>query len=312
MATAPSSLPAIAWLAIRPHTLPLSISPVLAGSLVGWIESGLLRLDITAAAAISAACMQIGANLQNDAADALNGTDGPARPGPARVTQLGWASAETMQRSAWVALALAVLAGAYLVLIGGWPLVFLGLAAVAAAWAYSGGPRPISRGPFGELVVLGFFGLVAVGGVAWLYTGVWSSTALLLGLVIGLPAAAVLTINNLRDHASDRLAGRRTLAILMGPAISARFIGVVLLAVAPGLIALAALGRPWSGALLGLLALAVAAPLVRRVADAENAEDYNLALKQTTWFQLLLTLLVIAGVALAQWSIGTYSGWTNI
>lgn len=292
------SVASIAWLAIRPHTLPLSISPVLAGSLVGWIEGGVLRLDITVAAALSAACMQIGANLQNDAADALNGTDSPARPGPARVTQLGWASAETMQRSAWLAFALAVLAGVYLVMIGGWPLVWLGLVAVAAAWAYSGGPRPISRGPLGELVVLFFFGLVAVGGVAWLYTGVVSTSALLMGLVIGLPAAAVLTINNLRDHASDRRAGRRTLAILLGPRAAAGLITGLLFAVAPGLVWLAFLGRPWSGALAGLLALSLALPLARRVAGAKSAESYNLALKQTTLFQLLLTLLIMVGVAL--------------
>ncbi|MGY6555298.1 MAG: 1,4-dihydroxy-2-naphthoate octaprenyltransferase [Wenzhouxiangella sp.] len=289
---------AIGWRAIRPHTLPLSLSPVLAGSLVGWIEGGVLRPDITAAAALSAACMQIGANLQNDAADALNGTDSPARPGPPRVTQLGWASAETMQRSAWLAFALAVLAGVYLVMIGGWPLLGLGLVAVVAAWAYSGGPRPISRGPWGELVVLFFFGLVAVGGVAWLYTGSVSATALLMGLVIGLPAAAVLTINNLRDHASDRQAGRRTLAILLGPHASARLIAGLLLAVAPGLMGLALLGRPWSGALAGLLALSLALPLARRVAAAKTAAGYNLALKQTTLFQLLLTLLIVLGVGL--------------
>ena len=295
----PSRL-AIGWRAIRPHTLPLSRSPVLAGSLVGWVEGGVLRPDITLAAAVSAACMQIGANLQNDAADALNGTDGPARPGPARVTQLGWVSAPAMQRYARSSFALAILAGVYLVMIGGWPLVLLGLLAVMAAWAYSGGPRPISRGPFGELVVLVFFGLVAVGGVAWLHTGVLSSSALLLGLVIGLPAAAVLTINNLRDHASDHRAGRRTLAILLGPAAAARSIRLLLLAIAPALLMLALLGRPWVGALLGLLALALAIPLVRRVAAANSAADYNRSLKQTTLLQLTLSLLIIVGVAAVQ------------
>jgi 1,4-dihydroxy-2-naphthoate octaprenyltransferase len=298
----PSRL-AIGWRAIRPHTLPLSLSPVLAGSLVGWVEGGLLRLDITLAAAVSAGCLQIGANLQNDAADALNGTDGPARPGPARVTQLGWASAQAMQRSAWTAFAVAVLAGIYLVLIGGWPLVAVGLLAVAAAWAYSGGPRPISRGPFGELVVLLFFGLVAVGGVAWLYTGRLSVAAVLVGLVIGLPAAAVLTINNLRDHASDRGAGRQTLAILLGPVAAARTIRLLLLAAGPVLLVLAMLGRPWVGALLGLVALALALPLARRIDAADDADDYNQALKQTTVFQLTLTVLIIAGVAAVQLSM---------
>lgn len=295
----PSRL-AIGWRAIRPHTLPLSVSPVLAGSLVGWIESGVPRVDISLAAALSAACMQIGANLQNDAADAVNGTDGPTRPGPARVTQLGWVSAQVMQRSAWLAFLLAMVAGVYLVRVGGWPLLLLGLVAVVAAWAYSGGPRPIARGPLGEVVVLVFFGLVAVCGVAWLHTGAVSASALLLGLTIGLPAAAVLTINNLRDHASDRSAGRRTLAILLGPRAATLSICLLLLAVGPALLVVAALGPPWSGALLGLAALGYALPLMGRITTARGPDDYNRALKQTTVFQLLLTLLIIIGVAAVQ------------
>lgn len=300
----PSAL-AIGWRAIRPHTLPLSVSPVLAGSLVGWVEGGVPRLDIAAAAALSAACMQIGANLQNDAADALNGTDGPARRGPPRVTQLGWASARTMQRAAWLTFALAMLAGVYLVSVGGWVLLLIGLLAVTVAWAYSGGPWPISRGPLGEAVVLLFFGLVAVAGVAWLHTRVLSPAGLLMGLVIGMPAAAVLTINNLRDHASDRRAGRRTLAILLGPVAAARAIVVLLLAVAPGLLVVAMLGQPWWGALAGMLALSLALPLSRRVLRASSADDYNLALKQTTLYQLVLSLLIIGGVGLVQWLAAT-------
>lgn len=299
MTTSKPSGPVIAWRAIRPHTLGLSLSPVLAGSLVGWVQGGVLRLDITAAAALSAACMQIGANLQNDAADALNGTDGPARPGPARVTQLGWVSAPTMLRAAWLAFLLALLAGAYLVTVGGLPLVLLGLVAVVAAWAYSGGPRPISRGPFGELVVLAFFGLVAVAGVAWLYTGTLSPAALLMGLAIGFPAAAVLLINNLRDHASDADAGRRTLAILLGPVAAARAVALLLLMVVPALLALALLGWPWPGALLGLVALMPALPLARSLVEARSAVDYNRALKLTTAFQLALTVLIALGVIVA-------------
>lgn len=295
----------IGWRAIRPHTLPLCLSPVLAGSVVGWVQAGTLRLDITLAAAVSAACMQVGANLQNDAADALNGTDGPDRSGPARVTQLGWAGAGQILRAAWLSFALAVLAGVYLVVVGGLALVLLGLAALVAAYAYSGGPRPISRGPFGEVVVLLFFGLVAVGGVAWLYSGKWSLPAVFLGLMVGLPAAAVLMINNLRDHASDSGAGRRTLAILLGPVRSGRAISTLLLAPVPVLLLLASLGRPWIGALLGLAALVMVPSLIRSVRAASGATDYNRALKRTTLFQLVLTVLVVVGIGgfhLTGWS----------
>lgn len=290
----------IGWRAIRPHTLPLSAAPVLAGSVVGWAQSGALRLDITLAAALSAACMQIGANLQNDAADTLNGTDAADRPGPVRLTQQGWVSAAGMLRAAWLAFALAVACGVYLVAIGGLPLVIVGLLAVAAAAAYSGGPRPISRGPFGEVVVLIFFGLVAVAGVAWLYSGVLSLPSLLMGLAVGLPAAAVLMINNLRDNVSDARAGRRTLVIALGPAAATRTIAALLLTTVPALLALAVLGRPWSGAMLGLLALSMAVPLMRSVRRVRRPQEYNRLLKMTVGFQLLLTVLAGLGITVSQ------------
>jgi len=295
----------IAWHAIRPHTLPLSLSPVLVGSVAGWVESGMLRLDVSAAAAISAACMQIGANLQNDAADALNGTDDDSREGPPRVTALGWVSARSVLVAAWICFALAVLAGVYLVGVGGWPLVWIGLLAVTAAWAYSGGPNPIARGPYGEVVVLLFFGLVAVAGVAWLYSGRLTAPMLVAGLAVGFPAAAVLTINNLRDLTGDRRAGRRTLAILLGPEGSIRTIAVLLILVAPTLLLLAFWGLPWAGGLLGLPVLALAPGIVRRLKAPVSVAACNANLKQTTRFQLMLSLAMSAGIILIALIDGT-------
>ncbi len=288
----------IVWHAIRPHTLPLSLSPVLVGSVAGWAQSGLIRLDVSAAAALSAACMQIGANLQNDAADALNGTDDESRAGPPRVTALGWASPKSVLSAAWGCFGLAVVAGIYLVGVGGWPLVWLGLAAVTAAWAYSGGPRPIARGPYGEVVVLVFFGLVAVAGVAWLYSGRLTMPMLIAGMVVGLPAAAVLTINNLRDLSGDRRAGRRTLAILLGPVGSVRAIAAMLILVAPALSALYLWGRPWSGALLAMPVLALAPGIVRRLKPPITAEACNSNLKRTTRFQFMLSVVMSLGMIL--------------
>jgi 1,4-dihydroxy-2-naphthoate octaprenyltransferase len=295
----------IAWHAIRPHTLPLSLAPVLVGSVVGWADSGAVRLDISLAAAASAACMQIGANLQNDAADALDGTDDANRVGPPRVTALGWASAGAVLTAARSCFVMAVLAGIYLVLLGGWPMVWVGLLAVIAAWAYSGGPRPIARGPFGELMVLMFFGFVAVAGVAWLYTGQLSGPMLIAGLAVGLPASAVLTINNLRDLDGDRRAGRRTLAILLGPTGSVRLIAVLLSLIVPALGLLALWGRPWSGALLGLPALALVPGILRSLSQPITAEACNANLKRTTRFQMVMSLAMSAGIILIALVYGT-------
>lgn len=288
----------VAWHAVRPHTLPLSLAPVLVGSVAGWADSGVVRLDVSLAAALSAACMQIGANLQNDAADALDGTDDADRAGPPRVTALGWASPRAVLTAAWISFVLAVLAGIYLVGIGGWPMVWIGLLAVTAAWAYSGGPKPIARGPFGEAVVLIFFGLVAVAGVAWLYSGNLTGPMITAGLAVGLPASAVLTINNLRDLDGDLRAGRRTLAIYLGPKGAVRAVGIMLVSVAPALSLLALWGRPWAGALLGLPALALVPGILRSLQPPITAAACNANLKRTTRFQMVLSLAMSAGMIL--------------
>jgi len=289
----------IAWLAIRPHTLPLSLSPVLAGSVVGWIESGGFRPDILLAAGLSAAAIQIGTNLHNDAVDTLNGTDTEARVGPVRVTQRGWVRPRTMLRAAWVSFGLAVLAGLWLIVLGGWPVLAIGALSILAAWGYSTGPWPISRGPFGELVVLLFFGVVAVATVAWLHTGRVTTAALLTGFVIGLPAMMVLLINNTRDIESDRAAGRHTLAIALGRRISLKLCALLPAAIAAGLVGLALLGDPWFGALAGLVGLVLLWPIRHLMAESAPPEAFNESLKRVVRFQLALTLALCAGLGLA-------------
>lgn len=289
----------IAWLAVRPHTLPLSLSPVLAGSVVGWIESGGFRPDILLAAGLAAAAIQIGTNLHNDAVDSINGTDGPDRVGPVRVTQRGWVAPSTMLRASHAVFALALLCGSYLVALGGWPVALIGLVSVAAAYGYSSGPWPISRGPFGELAVLVFFGLVAVGTIAWLHTGVLSGSAILVGLVVGLPASMVLLINNARDIETDRAAGRRTLAIVLGRRGSLRLFAVFLFAVAASLLLLALRGGAWIGALAGLAGLLTAVPIWNRLGENAPPEAFNASLKGAVRFQMALTGVVCAGIAIA-------------
>jgi 1,4-dihydroxy-2-naphthoate octaprenyltransferase len=228
--------------------------------------------------------------------DTLNGTDRPDRVGPARVTQKGWLSAGQVVIAAWAAFALAALSGLYLVAIGGWPVLAIGAASLAAAWAYSSGPWPISRGPFGELFVLVFFGLVAVGTIAWLHSGTLSPAAVLVGLVVGLPASMVLLINNARDIPSDRRAGRHTLAIALGRRGSARMVAVFMAATAFSLVALAALGEPWFGALAGLAGLVTAIPIARRLGESPEPEVYNASLKRAVRFQMVLTAVTCLGL----------------
>ncbi len=160
-----------AWfLACRPKTLSVSLSPVLVGTAVAWHDSGTLLWLPLLAAAFGAAFIQIGTNLFNDVGDFLRGTDTPDRLGPKRATAEGWLTPDKVKAGAWLSFALAFLCGIYLVAHGGWPIVAIGLASLAAGWAYTGGPKPIAYGPLGEVFVFIFFGLVAVGGSYYLQT----------------------------------------------------------------------------------------------------------------------------------------------
>ncbi|SDH84177.1 1,4-dihydroxy-2-naphthoate octaprenyltransferase [Roseospirillum parvum] len=294
----PSSAAAVWWQAIRPRTLALSVSPVIAGAALAVASAGTFRLDASLIAGLGAMAIQIGTNLHNDAADFLNGTDQPGRIGPPRVTEQGWLPAETVKRAAHVAFTLAALAGLFLATLGGWPILLVGLASVLAGYAYSAGPRPISRGPFGEVMVIGFFGLAAVGGTYWLNTGQLDAAALALGLIVGLPAAAVLLVNNTRDLDNDRAAGRRTLAILLGRQSAGQVYDALLGATFGGLLTLALLAPGTGGALLGLAALPAAAKAARAFREAGDGAAFNRCLGATARVQVVLTLALAAGLVI--------------
>ena len=248
------------------------------------------------AALCCALLIQAGTNLYNDAADAENGTDQPDRIGPMRVSAAGWADPASVRRAAMISFALAFMLGIYLVSLGGWPIMAIGLASLLAGWSYSGGPYPISHSPLGEVFVLAFFGLVAVTGSHWLQSGTWSNTAVLAGLVVGLPAAAVLMINNYRDLEGDRRSGRRTVAVLIGRGRSRRLYALMMLlpfAVLP-LIALHGL----KGAMLGVLALPISVSLIRRLFRNSPGLNMNALLAGTAQAGFTLGLLLAVGVLL--------------
>lgn len=211
----------VLWaIASRFKTVSLSQVPVLAGS---WIaaEAGIFRLDAMLVAMLAAGAIQVGTNLWNDAADAASGVDRPDRLGPPRMTSLGLLDGAEVRRVALASFGVAVLAGLYLARIGGLPIVAIGMVSLALGYLYSMGPRPLSGLPFGEILVILFFGVVAVSGTALLHGAPpLEPETLLVGVMIGLPAAAVLMLNNHRDRVQDARAGRRTLAIVIGPGAS--------------------------------------------------------------------------------------------
>ena len=281
------------WLlAARPRTLTISVAPVLAGTALAWREAGQFHPLPMLAALAGAMLIQIGTNLHNDVADSQRGGDLPQRQGPPRVTAQGWASPARVRLAVVIAFALASLAGLYLVAVGGWPILVLGLASLVAGWAYSGGKWPIAYSPLGELFVVLFFGLGAVGGCVWLQSHALTTASLLVGVVIGLPAAAVLTVNNTRDIEADRAIGRRTLSIRLGLEASRWAYAAQVLA------PLALLPLAPSGAWLGLGALPLALRLVVALRRQTPGPAFNPILAATARYQLVLAALMSAGMVL--------------
>ncbi len=282
------------WLtAIRPRTLGIATAPVLVGTALAQALGATLVWTTALVALACAVLIQVATNLHNDAADFERGNDGADRLGPLRVTAAGWVSAAGMRRAAWLVFSMAFALGVYLVGQGGWPILAIGLASLVAGWAYSGGPRPISHSAFGELCVVLFFGVLAVWGAAWLHGLNSGWRGFMLGIAVGLPAAAVLLTNNLRDLAADARCGRRTLAAVLGDARARQILAALLLA-PPGLAVVVALaGLP--GAALGVLVLPLARRQVRAAQSAQGVQ-FNAVLAGGAQTGLVFAVLLTLGL----------------
>lgn len=211
---APSTF-GIWWLAARPKTLPAAATPVIVGSACAHAAGEFALLPALAALA-GALLLQIAANFANDVFDFEKGADTSARVGPLRAVQAGWVSPREMRGALTLVLGLALLVGAYLVSVGGPVFVVLGLVSMAAAVAYTGGPYPLGYHGLGDVCVFIFFGVVAVTGTCFLQSGVVTPLAWYSAIPVGSLATAILVVNNVRDHDTDVVAGKRTLPVRFG------------------------------------------------------------------------------------------------
>lgn len=203
------------WLAIRPKTLPAAVGPILVGTAVAMADGGFQLLPALGCF-LGAMLLQIGVNLANDYFDFKNKIDSEERQGPVRVTQSGLIPPEQVKLGMIISLVVAAAVFIYLAFVGGWPIVLVGVASVLAALAYSGGPFPLASNGLGELFVFIFFGLVAVGATYYIQTGGLTAMALLAAIPPGLLITAIMVVNNLRDIDTDKKAGKRTLAVMLG------------------------------------------------------------------------------------------------
>ncbi len=205
-----------AWIAgARLPTLPAAVGPVLMGGGLAWWAGRFEPLPFTAAL-VAALFIQIGTNLANDYSDYVRGADTAERLGSPRVTQTGQLRPERVKAGAALCFGLALAVGVYLVVRAGWPIVWIGLASIAAGVLYTGGPWPFGYHALGDVFAFVFFGPVAVAGTYYVQTLEWSVGALWAGVGVGAITTAILVVNNLRDRDTDRAAGKRTVAVLIG------------------------------------------------------------------------------------------------
>ncbi|MCC6333195.1 MAG: 1,4-dihydroxy-2-naphthoate polyprenyltransferase [Myxococcales bacterium] len=294
IAQRPSGL--AAWfLAVRPRTLVAGVVPVAVGSAVA-LRDGHFQPLVALAALAGALLLQIGTNLANDYYDFKRGADTADRLGPPRATQQGWLAPGAVLAAGLGCFGAALLVGLYLVSVGGPAILVLGLASIAAGLAYTAGPFPLAYHGLGDLFVLAFFGLVAVGGTYFVQAHALSPLALWASLPVGLLGVALLAVNNTRDEKTDAAAGKRTLVVRLGRAFGrAEWLGCV---VASSLVPVGLFAAGLAGAwvLLPLASTPLAVAPGRLVFRAEGAL-LNQALAGTARLQLVFGLLFAVGLS---------------
>ena len=282
---------------MRPKTLPAAATGVIVGSALAWRDGGFSFGPALAALAV-ALLLQIASNLANDVYDHERGADTTDRLGPVRVTQAGLLSRDQVKRGLKVALALALAIGIYLTFVRGVMVPVIGVAAIVAAVAYTGGPYPLGYHGLGELFVFLFFGLTAVVGTYWLQTATTSGLAWLMGTAVGAVITAIIVVNNLRDIEEDRVVDKRTIAVRIGVRAT-RFEYLALMALPYALLTIIVIVHALPlVALLTWLSLPLALRATRRV-FAQTGRQLNAALAETGQTALVYGVLFAVGMVLA-------------
>ena len=276
-------------LGARPRTLPAAIAPVvvataLAGSDWNWFRAALaLKVGVW---------LQIGVNYANDYSDGVKGSD-DNRIGPTRLVASGLATAAQVKRAAFISFGIASIAGMWLSLLSSPWLIVVGVAAIAAAWGYTGGKNPYGYSGLGEVSVFIFFGLTATVGTYFAQTGQITAISVLCAVPMGSLACAILAVNNIRDRAQDELVGKRTLAVRVGDS-KARKGFVALLAIAH----ISALATLVPGSLLTLAVLPLTISISRAVMSGASGPSLIPLLGKTGKLQMFFGALFALALAI--------------
>lgn len=281
------------WIAgARPKTLPAAIAPVIVGTAFAGYNATLFNTFLALVVALG---LQIGVNYANDYSDGIKGTDAD-RVGPMRLVGSGAATPNAVKKAAIISFAISALAGLLIASRTSWWLLIIGVLAIAAAWTYTGGPKPYGYMALGEVSVFIFFGLVATIGTYYIQVDSVSREVVLASFAMGALACAILVLNNLRDLEKDAVANKRTLAVVMGDKSTRDLYRWLLFFALVMVVALSFFSFYY---LLGLVALPLVAKSVRAVSQGASGAALIQLLANTGRIQIIYS----AGLSLAAWLV---------
>ncbi len=285
-----------AWtVAIRIHTLGASVGPIVLGLACAFHYQNTIDLRLALITVLCTLCMQIAANMINDYYDFTKGVDGEQNIGFAKVANMGVISPKQIRNASIFILLLALLMGVALIIEAGWPIAIIGVLAIFFAYAYTGGPYPLSYHALGEVAAFIFFGPIAVWGTFFIQTKTFNLFPLIIGCGPGYIAAALMAVNNLRDIENDKAHGKVTIASKYGSVVG-RGLCLILIGLS-SLVPIIA----YSLTKNAILALATFSPYLFhrtwvRIAKNPIDELFNHSLLRTGQYLLLYCVLFALGL----------------
>ena len=287
------------FIAIRPKTLSASISPVLVGSAIAFkysIDS--FEVNIFLLTLLAAIFIQIGTNFANDVYDFIKGADNDDRLGPLRAVQANLISIRSMKILTGFAFLLSIICGFPLVMAGGIPILIIGLLSIICGYAYTAGPYPLGYNGWGDVFVFIFFGPIAVCGTFYLQLGYLSIESILSGVILGCLSVTLLCVNNIRDVSTDKIAGKRTIAVRFGIKI-VKIIFIMLFFISYVLSGYLAFSQNFININLFILLLILTTPLFVKICFDTfklKSKELNLVLSNVSIFISLFSILFIISI----------------
>ena len=288
-------------IASRPPTWGVAIAPVITGLAIALSDTGLFNPFVALLTALLAVLMQVISNLENDAGYTKRKAERSNRKGLPRATSLGLLTIRQVETAIVFLGVIALAITLYFIFAVSWVFLAITLSSIAAAYLYMGGPKPIAYTPFGEVVVLLFFGLIAIGGTYYLQVQTLSTNIIVVGAALGLIASAVLLVNNYRDRIHDQSINRKTLVVVLGTKKSElvyQFMLFAPYALITALVMMDVSRRPY---LFVLASLPSALTLPNQLKTKEGIE-LNAVLFSTVKLELRFALTLTLG-ALAHWAL---------